>query len=410
LTAGEPDGPLGPRSDGPLGPLGPRSDGPLGPLAGTRVVELAGIGPAPFAAMLLADLGADVVRVDRMPGAGGDPAGLPAEVWNRGRRSIAIDLKHAQGRSTALRLVEQADALLEGFRPGVTERLGLGPEDCWAVNRRLVYGRMTGWGQDGPNAGLAGHDIDYIALSGVLHAIGRAGERPVPPLNLLGDFGGGGMLLALGVACGLLEAGRSGRGQVVDAAMVDGAALLSTMFWGLRAVGAHRDLRGTNLLDTGAHFYEVYETADGRHVAVGAIEPRFYAELCRLTGFEADRPEPPPQLDVSSWPERKAALGELFRTRTRAEWCDLLERTDACVAPVLSFAEAPEHPHLAARSTFVEVAGVVQPAPAPRFSRTPGGIQRPPAAAGQHTDEVLGDWLGASADEVDGLRGSSAVA
>ena len=381
---------------------------PSGPLAGTRIVELAGIGPGPFAAMVLADLGADVIRVERLA-AGGDPDIPPADVTNRGRRSIAIDLKSGPGRATALRLVQQADALLEGFRPGVTERLGLGPDDCWADNPRLVYGRMTGWGQDGPSARLAGHDIDYIAVSGVLHAIGRAGERPVPPLNLVGDFGGGGMLLALGIVCGLLEAQRSGQGQVVDAAMVDGAALLSTMFWALRAMGAHSDVRGTNLLDTGAHFYEVYETADGGHVALGAIEPRFYAELCRLTGFEADRPDPPSHLDRTTWPDRKEAMAELFRTRTRAEWCELLEQTDACVAPVLSFGEAPEHPHLEARGTFVEVAGVVQPAPAPRFSRTPGAIQRPPPHAGQHTDEVLTDWLGATTVEVDALRRTGAV-
>ena len=388
------------------------SGGPeaAGPLTGIRIVELAGIGPGPFAAMVLADLGADVVKVDRPPGAARGSAPRPTDVWNRGRRSVAVDLKNPEGRATVLRLVGRADALIEGFRPGVTERLGVGPEDCWAVNPRLVYGRMTGWGQDGPNASLPGHDIDYIALSGVLSAIGRAGEPPVPPLNLVGDFGGGGMLLALGIACGLLEAGRSGRGQVVDAAMVDGAALLSTMFWGLRAGGAHCDARGSNLLDTGAHFYEVYTTADGGYVAVGAIEPQFYAELCRLTGFEADRPDPPSQYDSATWPERKAVMAELFLTRTRAEWCALLEQTDACVAPVLSFSEAPEHPHLKERGTFVEVNGLVQPAPAPRFGRTPGAVQRPPAAPGQHTDEVLSDWLGASGDEVDALRRAAAVA
>ena len=382
-----------------------------GPLAGTRVVELAGIGPGPFAAMLLADMGADVIRVERSPRVtGGDPATPPADVSNRGRRSIGVDLKHPEGQATVLRLVERADALIEGFRPGATERLGLGPERCFAVNPRLVYGRMTGWGQDGPNAHLAGHDIDYIALTGVLAAIGRIDSRPVPPLNLVGDFGGGGMFLAFGVACGLLEAQRSGQGQVVDAAMVDGSAVLSTMFWALRALGAYNDVRGTNLLDTGAHFYEVYETADGGHVAVGAIEQQFYDELCRLTGFEADRTDPPSHFDSSTWPERKAAMAALFRSRTRSQWCELLEGTDACVAPVLSFAEAPGHPHLKARGTFVEVEGVVQPAPAPRFSRTPGSIQRPPAHPGQHTDEVLADWLGATEDEVATLRASGAVA
>ena len=382
-----------------------------GPLTGIRVVELAGIGPAPFAAMLLADMGADVVRVERADRVvGGDPATPPADVSNRGRRSVGADLKHPAGQATVLRLVERADALLEGFRPGVTERLGLGPDDCRGVNPRLVYGRMTGWGQDGPNASLPGHDIDYIALTGVLGAIGRVSSRPVPPLNLVGDFGGGGMFLAFGVVCALLEARSSGVGQVVDAAMVDGSAVLSTMFWALRAMGAYNDVRGTNLLDTGAHFYEVYDTADGGHVAVGAIEPQFYAELCRLTGFEADRPDAPPHIDSATWPERKATMAALFRTRTRSEWCELLERTDACVAPVLSFAEAPHHPHLEARGTFVEVEGVVQPAPAPRFSRTPGSIQRPPAHPGQHTDEVLADWLEAPDDEIAALRDAGAIA
>ena len=379
-----------------------------GPLSGVKVVELAGIGPAPFCAMVLADLGADVVKVDRVDRVtGGDPSTPPPLVWDRGRRSIGVDLKHADGVATVLRLVEQADALIEGFRPGVTERLGLGPQECLARNPRLVYGRMTGWGQDGPNAHAAGHDINFIALAGALEPIGRRGEPPVPPLNLVGDFGGGGMLLAVGVCAALVETGRSGRGQVVDAAMVDGAALLTTMVHGLRALGAWNDSRGTNLLDTGAHFYDVYETADAKFVSVGSIEPQFYAELLRVAGLAGD-PAFADQMDTARWPALKARLAEVFRTRTRAEWCDLMEHGDVCFAPVLSPAEAPGHPHNAARQTFTTVSGVVQPSPAPRFSRTPGAIPRPPAHAGQHTDEALGDW-GFDADEVARLRRAGAV-
>ena len=382
-----------------------------GPLAGYRVIELAGIGPGPFAAMLLADMGADVVRVDRAGSVlGGDPALPPSDVLNRGRRSVGLDLKRPEGRATLLRLVEKADALVEGFRPGVCERLGVGPEDCRDVNPRLVFGRMTGWGQEGPYAGTAGHDINYIALSGVLGLIGRVGEKPVPPLNLVGDFGGGAMLLAFGVVCALLEAAKSGQGQVVDAAMVDGSALLSTMFWALKAMGLHDGERGTNLLDTGAYFYDAYECADGGCISLGPIEPQFYAEFVELTGFEADEPSPAHQLDRSTWPARKEKLAALIRTRTRAEWCDLLEYTDACFAPALTMEEAVEHPHNKARGTFVKHAGVVQPAPAPRFSRTPGAIARPPAHAGQHGDEVLAEWLGASADELTTLRATGALA
>ncbi len=379
-----------------------------GPLAGLRVVEVAGIGPGPFAAMMLADMGAEVLRVDR---ASSVPAGGPdtpsADLLARGRRSVGVDLKHPEGVATVLRLVERADGLIEGFRPGVAERLGIGPEPCLARNPRLAYGRMTGWGQDGPLAGAAGHDIDYIALAGVLGAIGRAGERPVPPLNLVGDFGGGGMLLAFGMVCAFLEAARSGKGQVVDAAMVDGAALLTTMIHGLRAMGLWRDERGTNLLDTGAHFYEVYETADGGHVAVGAIEPRFYAELVRRSGLEEE--DLPPQMDRAAWPRMKERLAQVFRSRTRDEWCQLMEGSDACFAPVLSMAEAPGHPHNRARGTFVEVGGVVQPGPAPRFSRTPGEVGAPPAHAGQHTDEALADW-GFSAADLARLRRVGALA
>lgn len=374
-----------------------------GPLAGVRIVELAGIGPGPFAGMLLADMGADVVIVER-PNA--NPTGKPnTNVSNRSRRSIAVDLKHPDGKATVLSLVEQADGLIEGFRPGVTERLGLGPDDCAKVNERLVYGRMTGWGQDGPLAPWAGHDIDYIALTGAFDAMRRAGERPTPPLNLVGDFGGGGMFLAFGMVCGILEARTSGQGQVIDAAMVDGAAVLTTMFWALRAAGAYNDTPGTNLLDSGAPFYDAYECADGRFLAVGAVEPQFYAELCALTGFDAV----PAQYDVAAWPERKDAMAALIRTKSRDEWAAILEYTDACAAPVLSFAEAPRHPHNAARQTYVEYDGITQPAPAPRFSRTPGAIQCPPPQPGQDGPSVLADWLGLSDTAVAELRSAGAV-
>jgi alpha-methylacyl-CoA racemase len=382
---------------------------PSGPLVGVRVIELAGIGPGPFCAMVLADMGADVIRVDRAASVrGGDPASPSQLIFDRGRRSVGVDLKHADGVETVLRLVEHADVLIEGFRPGVTERLGIGPDECLARNPKLVYGRMTGWGQEGPYASAAGHDINYIALAGALHPIGRRGEGPVPPLNLVGDFGGGGMLLALGVCAALVETGRSGHGQVVDAAMVDGAALLTTMFHAFRAMGTWRDERGTNLLDTGAPFYDVYETADHEHVSVGSIEPQFYAELLARAGL-ADDPDFSVQMDFSRWPELKEKIAAVFRTKTRDEWCTLMEHTDVCFAPVLSLGEAPLHPHNVARSTFVEVAGAVQPAPAPRFSRTPPVIQRPPAWPGQHTDEALVDW-GFTADEIAKLREAGAVA
>ena len=377
-----------------------------GPLHGVRVVEIAGIGPGPFAAMMLADMGAEVVRVDRAQ-AVRSPSGEPHwDLLNRGRRSIGVDLKNPDGVATVLQLVEQADALLEGFRPGVAERLGIGPDECLARNPRLVYGRMTGWGQDGPYASAAGHDINYIALAGALHPIGRAGDRPVPPLNLVGDFGGGGMLLAYGMVCALLEASRSGQGQVVDAAMVDGAAVLMTMFHAMTAIGAWTEERGRNLLDTGAHFYDTYECADGRYVSIGSIEPQFYAELRRLAGLDDTAFDA--QMDRDAWPALKERIAEVFRTKTRDEWCALMEGSDVCFAPVLSLSEAPSHPHNAARGTFTEVAGVVQPAPAPRFSRTPGAVARPPAQPGAHTDEVLADW-GFSADEVAKLRETGAI-
>jgi alpha-methylacyl-CoA racemase len=379
-----------------------------GPLEGVRVVEIAGIGPGPFAAMMLADMGADVVRVDRAQKvSGGDPASPPIDLLGRGRRSVGVDLKHPEGAGVVLRLVEHADVLIEGFRPGVMERLGIGPEECMARNPRLVYGRMTGWGQEGPYADAAGHDINYIALAGALDPVGRAGDRPVPALNLIGDFGGGGMFMAYGVVCALLEAGRSGRGQVVDAAMVDGAAVLTTFIHSLRAIGIWTDERGTNLLDTGAPFYEVYETADHRFVSVGSIEPQFYAELLRLSGLEGE--ELPGQMDRSQWPALKERVAEVFRTKTRDEWCALMEGTDVCFAPVLSMGEAPAHPHNRQRETFVDVAGVPQPAPAPRFGRTPGAIDRPPPHAGQHTDDTLADW-GFTTGEREKLRQAGAIA
>lgn len=376
-----------------------------GPLTGLRVVEIASIGPGPFAAMLLADMGADVVRVDRASAVDGPDAVAPDPLL-RGRPSVAVDLKHRDGPGVVLRLAGQADALIEGFRPGVAERLGIGPEECSVRNRRLVYGRMTGWGQDGPLARAPGHDIDFIALAGALDPVGRAGGPPVPPLNMVGDFGGGGLLLAFGLLAALLETARSGLGQVVDAAMVDGAALLTTMVQGMRAAGEWSEARGTNLLDSGAPFYDAYECADGRWIAVGAIEPRFYAELRRVTGL--DGPGWDDQHDRSRWPARKAELAAVFRGRARAEWCRQLEGGDACVAPVLSLAEAPEHPHLRRRGTFVEVAGVVQPAPAPRLSRTPAAVTRPPARPGEHTAGALVAW-GVAADEVAALVASGAV-
>jgi alpha-methylacyl-CoA racemase len=374
----------------------------MGPLAGVRVVELAGIGPGPFCAMLLADLGAEVLRVDRPAAA---RTGWPT-VLARGRRSVAVDLKHPDGAGVVLDLVAAADALVEGFRPGVAERLGIGPDACLARNPRLVYGRVTGWGQEGPWRQAAGHDIDYIALAGALHPVGPAGGPPVPPLNLVGDFGGGGMLLALGVVAALLERGRSGAGQVVDAAMVDGAALLTTQFHELLAAGLWREQRGSNLLDGGAPFYGVYETADGRHLAVGALEPQFWAELLRRLGLDAG--ELPDQLDRDGWPLLRQRLAALFRTRTLDEWSELLAGTDACVAPVLGLGEAPAHPHNRARGTFVDVGGVVQPAPAPRFSRTPCDPPTPAARPGEHTDRALTDW-GVPAEKVARLRATGAV-
>jgi alpha-methylacyl-CoA racemase len=378
-----------------------------GPLSGVKVVELAGIGPGPFTAMLLSDMGADVLHIDRPESVarGADPGATP--VMDRGRRSVGVDLKNPDGVETLLRLVERADALTEGFRPGVMERLGIGPDVCLARNPRLVYGRMTGWGQEGPMAHAAGHDINYISLAGALAHFGRVGGKPTPPINLIGDFGGGGMFLAFGVVCALFEAQRSGQGQVVDAAMVDGTAILMSMFWGLRSIDAFSEVLGTNVLDTGAPCYDTYETADGQFISLGSLEPQFYAELMERTGLAAE--ELPAQMDRDGWPVLRTRFTELFKSKTRAEWCEILEGSDACFAPVLPLSEAAEHPHIKARGTIVEHNGLLQPAPAPRFSRTPGSIQRPGPKAGQHTDAALADW-GFAADEITKLRDAKAIA
>src|SRR5580704_4230202 len=375
----------------------------MGPLSGVRVVEIASLAPAPFGCMVLSDLGADVLRVDR-PEACGPDAEAPADPLARGRRSIGLDLKDPEGVRLLLRLAERADVLVEGFRPGVAERLGFGPDVCLRRNPRLVFARMTGWGQQGPLAPTAGHDIDYIAVSGVLHGIGRAGQRPVPPLNLVGDFGGGGMLLAVGVLAALVERERSGLGQVVDAAMVDGSALLNSFLYGLLGRGLWQEERGTNLLDGGAPFYDTYQTADGRHVAVGALEPKFYAAL--LAGLGLAGPgdqELPGQYDRAGWPVLQARFAAAFRSRTQAEWAEVFAGTDACVAPVLGLAEAPAHPHNVARGVFIDVGGVVQPAPAPRFGRTAAGPPQPPPRPGADTDAVLAG-LGYAAAQIAALR------
>lgn len=358
---------------------GRHEDPPPGPLQGYRVLELAGLGPAPYACMLLAEAGADVLRLERPERSRGRGPGVPGDLLGRSRASVALDLKRPEAVELVLDLVARSDVLVEGFRPGVAERLGLGPEDCWARNARLVYGRMTGWGQEGPLAGRAGHDIDYIALAGALWPIGRAGDAPVPPLNLVGDFGGGGMLLAFGVVAALLEAQRSGTGQVVDAAMVDGAASLTTMLHGMWLEGAWTPSRGANLLDSGAPFYEVYETADGGYVAVGALEPQFYAAL--LEGLGVTEAEVGSQSERERWPEMKERFAAIFRTRTRDEWAEVFSGLDACVAPVLAPWEAADHPHNRARATFVSPDGRSQPGAVPRFSRTPASVRPVPSAA-----------------------------
>jgi alpha-methylacyl-CoA racemase len=379
----------------------------MGPLSGYRIIELAGIGPGPMCAMLLSDMGADVLRIDRTADAG---LGIAMEnkyaLLNRGRRSVALDLKKREAIETMLKLVDKADGLIEGFRPGVTERLGIGPDVCLKRNPRLVYGRMTGWGQEGPMAHAAGHDINYIALSGALHSIGRRGEAPVPPLNLVGDFGGGALYLALGMVAGILETQKSGKGQVVDAAMVDGAASLMTAIYGIHGSGRWTDNRGDNILDTGAHYYDVYETKDGKYVSIGSIETKFYDELLELSGLKKE--ELARQNDREAWPAMKQKVAVIFKTKTRDEWCKIMEGSDVCFAPVLSMTEAPKHPHNRHRGTFIEDDGVIQPGPAPRFSRTPSKIQRPPARPGEHTEEALRDW-GFSASDLDGLRKAGAI-
>lgn len=371
----------------------------MGPLAGLTVIEMAGIGPGPFCGMLLADMGARVIRVERRDG----PPGSPADVTARGRQSVALDLKQPAAVAAVLRLVERADALLEGFRPGVMERLGLGPDACHARNPRLVYGRMTGWGQHGPYAPTAGHDINYIAISGALDAIGTA-ETPVPPLNLVGDYGGGGMLLGLGMLAALLHAARSGQGQVVDAAMSDGAALLMAPIYGMRAAGRWGAPRGGNLLDGGAPFYGVYRCADGRHLAVGPIEPQFFAEFLARLGLPAE--DFAARNDAAHWPALRARIAAALATRTRYAWAATFDGSDACVAPVLSMAEAPAHPHNAARGTFFERDGVVQPAPAPRFSATPCAPGAPAPPRGADTRLVLAE-AGLAAHDINALLGES---
>lgn len=372
-----------------------------GPLAGVRIIEMAGIGPGPFCGMMLADHGADVIRVDR-PG-----RQAPEPVLGRSRRSIVVDLKSPDGVAVVRDLARTADGLIEGLRPGVMERLGLGPDVLLADNPRLVYGRMTGWGQSGPYAGAAGHDINYIALAGALHAYGRAGDKPTPPINMVGDFGGGGMLLAFAMVAAILHARESGQGQVIDCAMTEGAALLMGMIWGFRGLGAWKDERGVNLLDTGAHFYDSYACADGRYIALGSIEPQFYAEMRRLTGLDAD-PEFDAQMDQAKWPELKAKLAALFRSQPRDHWCRLMEMTDACFAPVLSMAEAPSHPHNVARGSFGEVGGMVQPMPAPRYSATPTAHPTPQPAPGADAEALLGA-LGYTPERIAALRASGAL-
>ncbi len=380
-----------------------------GPLSGYRIIEIAGIGPGPFAAMMLADMGAEVIRVERAQSVRGQtPNTSHWDILLRGRRNIAIDLKNPDGVETLLSLVEHADALIEGFRPGVMERLGVGPEVCVARNPKLVFGRMTGWGQDGPYAASAGHDINYISLAGALAHFAREGEAPVPPLNMVGDFGGGGMFLAYGVVCALLEAQKSGKGQVVDTAMVDGSAVLMSMFWAMKNIGMFNENKpGTNLLDTGAHFYDVFECSDGRYVSIGSIEPQFYALLLEKTGLAND-PDFSKQMDASQWPMLKAKLADVMRTQTSTQWCEIMEGTDVCFAPVLTMSEAAQHPHNVARNTFIEVDGVTQPAPAPRFSRTSTDSPSAPAHAGQHSRAVLADW-GFDAARIDSLIGGGAV-
>jgi alpha-methylacyl-CoA racemase len=385
-----------------------------GPLTGIRVVEIGSIGPGPFAAMLLADLGADVLRVDRRTGGGlvGPNGDHRQELLHRGRRSIAVDLKHPDGAGVVLDLVERADVLIEGFRPGVAERLGIGPDVCHARNPGLVFGRMTGYGQDGPMAQDVGHDINYVALSGVLGMIGREGDPPTPPLSLVGDFGGGGLTLVMGILAALVERQSSGLGQTIDAAMVEGAAVLATPFFGFSQTGAWRPERGTNLVDSGAPFTDSYETSDGRYIAVGPLEPPFYAAMLEVLGLDGE--ELPAQYDRAGWPVLRERFAAAIRTRTRDEWVAAADGVECCISPVLDADEVAEHPHLKARGTFVEHEGLVQPAPAPRFDRTPTRLGRRPPLPGEHTDEALAEW-GLPADRVaqlaaDGIVGRDAAA
>ena len=376
----------------------------MGPLKGLKIIEMAGIGPGPFCGMVLADLGAEIIRVDRASAIG---TGSKKEPSNRGKKSIAVDLKAKEGVEVVLKLVETADAIFEGFRPGVMERLGIGPEVCLARNDRIVFGRMTGWGQEGPLANAAGHDINYISLSGALAAIGRPGSPPVPPLNLIGDFGGGGMLLALGLVAALLESKESKQGQVVDAAMTDGSALLMTMIYSMQSSGMWKTTMGSNLLDGGSHFYDTYECKDGKFISIGSIEPQFYALLCQIA--ELDEKVFSKQMSRDLWPEQKEEIKKIFVKKTRDEWCELMEGTDVCFAPVLDMSEAPEHPHNKERKTFIDLEGVIQPAPAPRFSRTEPEVVSSPSIVGEHTNEVLSS-IGLSKEDISSLKTSGAVA
>lgn len=373
-----------------------------GPLAGLKVVEFAGIGPGPFCGMLLSDLGADVVRIDRQGGRGG----APTDITSRGRRSVALDLKKPEAIEACLKLLETADVVFEGFRPGVMERLGLGPDVVLKRNPKIVFGRMTGWGQTGPWSQAAGHDMNYIALTGALHAIGTK-DKPIPPLNLVGDFGGGALYLAFGMLAAVISARETGKGQVVDCAMTDGAASLMAMFYGMKASGIWKDERRLNMLDGGAHYYDTYKCADGKWISIGSIEPQFYALLLEKTGV--NDPDFQRQQDRTIWPELNEKLAKIIASKTQAEWCELMDATDVCFAPVLTLEEAPKHPHNLARQTFVEVAGVTQPAPAPRFSATPGKIQGPPPSIGAHNKEALADW-GFSEAEIGSLASAGALA
>ena len=376
----------------------------MGPLKDLKIIEMAGIGPAPFCGMVLSDLGAEVIRIDRVTSAG---SVSKQDANNRGKKSIAVDLKTTKGIEVVLKLVAESDALFEGFRPGVMEKLGLRPNVCLQRNKKIVYGRMTGWGQEGPLAHAAGHDINYIALSGVLSAIGRPGSPPVPPLNLIGDYGGGGMLLALGLVSALWESKNSGKGQVVDAAMVDGSSLLMTMIYNMRGIGMWKDSLGSNFLDGGAHFYDTYECKDSKFISIASIEPKFYQLLREITPLE--EPIFDDQLDRESWPKKKQALKAIFLKKTQQEWCSLMEGTDICFAPVLDMAEAPKHPYNKARNTFIELEGIVQPAPAPRFSRTNPEAKPPPAFVGEHTDEVLRS-IGMQDSDIQDLKSSGEIA